>query len=259
MTRIITLTTDFGEGSAYVAQLKGVILGIAPQAAIVDLSHRIPPQDIRAGALFLGDALPSFPEGANHLAVIDPGVGTERAILIAKWRGGYIVGPDNGLFSLLFELAPPESLFHLRLPSERKVAPTFHGRDLMAPALAHLCMGDAPEAWGDAAVGWVKLALPQPTQISDGWRGEVIAIDPFGNLITNLSASLMLEPRSQFLVRCHERVISGLKRTYGEAMPGEMLALVDSQNRIEVAVACGNAATELDAQIGDEVLLLRRN
>src|SRR5436305_6475893 len=164
---IITLTTDFGEDSPYVAAMKGVILGINPAVRLVDLSHQIPPQDVRHAAFFLASAIPCFPLGVIHVVVVDPGVGTDRALLYVDVAGHRLLLPDNGCWTLLARQAerPPSVL---RLAESRfwrqVVSATFHGRDILAPVAGHLSLGVEPPSLGPVATSWVELAFPEPVQ-----------------------------------------------------------------------------------------------
>jgi S-adenosylmethionine hydrolase len=250
MSRIITLTTDFGEGSSYVAQMKGEMLAVAPQATLIDLSHKIAPQNVREGAIFLAEVLPRFPASALHLAVVDPGVGTQRKILVATWRKGAVIGPDNGLFSILFQKQPPDQIYHLNHSAFGEPTPTFHGRDLMAPAIAKIAQGSNPLDLGVLTTNFVTIELPIAVQTVHGWRGEVISIDSFGNLITNIPGDRL---KATSLVQFAGAQIEGLKRTYGDAEPGQLIALIDSQNRLEIAQVNGNAAKKTGLQVGDVV------
>ena len=187
---IITLTTDFGEDSPYVAALKGVLLGLNPAARLVDLSHQIPPQDVRHAAYFLANALPYFPPGALHVVVVDPGVGSERALLYVELGGQKILAPDNGCWTLL-PGAEGAAVGYIRLVQERPLAPdisaTFHGRDILAPVAGHLSLGTIPEELGPPLEDWVRLEVPVPRSGLNRIAGEVVFIDHFGNLITPIS------------------------------------------------------------------------
>lgn len=248
---IITLTTDFGSEDVYVGVMKGVILGIFPQARIVDLTHQVPPQDVSAAAWALKDAVPFFPPGTVHLAVVDPGVGSERrgiAVYSGKW---FFVGPDNGLFSAFY---PAESIVKLSRPDLflPQVSPTFHGRDVFAPVAARLAGGIRPPELGDEISDPVTIGLAEPMQDGDVIRGEVVRIDRFGNLITNIPAS-MIPPGGKVTIQVCEREIEGLSLCYGTADPDKLAALVGSSGRIEVSLPNASAASALDASIGDSV------
>src|SRR5262249_40166495 len=174
---IITMTTDFGEDSPYVAAVKGVLLGLNPAARLVDLSHQIPPQDIRHAAYFLAASLPYFPPGMVHLVVVDPGVGSERAVLCVELAGSFLVVPDNGCWTSLEKAVPrPPRVFRLTESRywRQPVSSTFHGRDILAPVAAHLSLGIAPQSLGQETSEWVRLEMPVPVRTGSRIVGEVI-------------------------------------------------------------------------------------
>jgi S-adenosylmethionine hydrolase len=194
---VITLTTDFGSGDHEAGVLKGVIWKIAPTVHIADLSHDIPPHDIQEAALLLWRAVPFFPDGTIHVAVIDPGVGTSRRGIVAQLGSQYFVGPDNGLFSFLLtraeENTQPAWFVELDRPEYwlTEVSNVFHGRDVFAPVAAYLANGISITSVGTSINDPVRLEIPRPTLIPGGWLGQVIHIDHFGNLSTNLNASYL--------------------------------------------------------------------
>lgn len=255
---LITLLTDFGTRDAYVASMKGVILGLNPQTALVDLTHEIPPQDVRAGALNLAAAAPYFPPGTIHLAVVDPGVGTSRRALAARCRGQLWVGPDNGLFSLIFNQASP---FIVSLENPRyfrpEVSATFHGRDIFAPVAAHLSLGLDLSRFGPEHPDPVSLNFPEPRFTPEAVAGEIIYVDRFGNLISNIPAPALLAWLADRTLSLAVGPISlrGLARTYSDAAPGEFLALVGSLGFLEIACTGASAARRLNAGLGLPVLL----
>lgn len=243
---IITLTTDFGEESPYVAAMKGVILGINPQARIVDLSHQIPPQDVLHAAFFLAEAVPFFPPDVIHIVVVDPGVGTERHLLYVEVGSHRLLGPDNGIWTLLAGEGVVRRVIQL---TERRywrptVSATFHGRDVLAPVAAHLSLGLQPELLGSPAAQWVSLNPPAPVRESNHVTGQVVFVDRFGNLISNIPASA-LPPGGPLQVTVAETAVGRWVRAYGEAQPGELIALVSSSNLVEIAMVQGNAARHL--------------
>ncbi|HEY2412975.1 MAG TPA: SAM-dependent chlorinase/fluorinase [Pirellulaceae bacterium] len=255
MRSIITLTTDFGVSSPYVAQMKGVILSICRDADLVDISHAIAPQNIREGAIVLADVTPQFPAGSIHVAVIDPGVGTARRIVYAEIGDQRYIAPDNGLLSLLAARQPPREAFVVEntdfwLPNHSQ---TFHGRDIMAPVAAHLSSGLQPRRLGKLAGPLLSLDWPEPAISSHGIAGEILYIDSFGNLVTNISRDNVArigEP-SSLVVDCSGQRIRGIVSTYGAALAGEIIALFDSQGRLEVAKVGGSAAQELHIAVGE--------
>ena len=197
MPTVITLSTDFGTGSPYVAAMKGVILSINPQAVIVDVTHAIPAQDVRQGALVLEEAARWFPPETIHVAVIDPGVGTERKIVYARFGDQQFVAPDNGLLSRLALLAPPSTIVTVTEPEHwlLPVSATFHGRDIMAPVAARLSLGLDPARLGPAQTSIEQLDWTEARVAANKIEGTVQSIDSFGNLITDISADALAARR----------------------------------------------------------------
>jgi S-adenosylmethionine hydrolase len=251
---LITLTTDFGEGSAYVAAMKGVILSINAEARIVDVTHSIPPQDIRRGAIVLDEVTRLFPLGTLHVAVVDPGVGTAREIVYAEIGRQRYIGPDNGLFSRLAMRQAPDEIRAItdvrwfRQPASH----TFHGRDIMAPAAAHLSLGVAPEELGPPRTALVMLAWPKPEKAANCIKGEVSAVDSFGNLITNITREMLsgMPSGARVAVRCAAHETLAFCKTYGDQPPTSLIALVGSTDCLELAIVAGSAATVLAAGVG---------
>ena len=258
---IITLLTDFGLKDGNVGVMKGVILGISPRARLIDLSHLVGPQDVRQAAWILGRAAPYLPDGTIHLAVVDPGVGTERRPLAARLGPHLFVGPDNGLMTRLLQraerLRQPTAFVHLDrrerwLP---EVSDVFHGRDIFAPVAAHLANGVSLEQIGTPVADPVRLLLPRPEMIPQGLLGVVEHIDHFGNVRTNITRQdLGAEPSA--VVRIAGATIDGLVRTFGERPAGELIALFGSYGDLILAVVNGDAAARLGARVGDEVEVL---
>jgi|SRR5271157_1366016 len=260
---IITLTTDFGLHDGFTGVLKGVILGICPQVQIVDISHTISPQNVLEGALVLQRAAPFFPPGTIHVAVVDPGVGTGRRPMAARVGGHFFVGPDNGLCTPLIQAAEqgggPLDFVHLTNPGVwlPQVSFTFHGRDIFAPVAAHLARGVPLADLGPAISDPIRLSLPTPEKTQTGWRAHVVSVDVFGNLATDLPANAV-PGKEQVVFQVCGREVRGLVASYGHRPSGELVALVDSENYIEIAKVNGSAAQDLGAQAGDlvEVSLL---
>jgi S-adenosyl-L-methionine hydrolase (adenosine-forming) len=257
--RVITLLTDFGLEDGYVAAMKGVIAGIAPEARVVDVTHLVPPQDVAFARFRLLTVAPFFPPGTIHLAVVDPGVGTaRRAVAIRCRSGSCLVGPDNGLLSGALEADPPLALVQLTEPRFWRTAtpsPAFHGRDVFAPVAAHLARGVTLEALGPAVPpdGLLTLDFRPPTPVAGGVEGAVQATDRFGNLVSNVPAGLLPEGAS-WRASIRGRTLPG-HRTYADVPPGEPLALVGSHGFVEVAVHRGDARSVLGASLGDRVAI----
>jgi S-adenosyl-L-methionine hydrolase (adenosine-forming) len=257
MPTIITLTTDSGRDSAYAAAMKGVILSINPAAVIVDISHGIGPQNIIEGAFVLGEASRWFPPGSIHVAVVDPGVGTDRRIVYAWVGGQQYVLPDNGLVSYVCREQAPEAVFEvtnrsLFLP---EVWNTFHGRDIMAPVAARLSLGLPPRELGPAINDLNLFEWPRPERRDATVIGRILFADSFGNLITSIRREDLpsdIDPAS-FAVEAAQHLLAGIVRTYGESAPGTLIALFSSSGLLELAIVQGNAAAQLKVAIGEEV------
>ncbi len=250
-SRIITLLTDFGLGDSYVAEMKGVLLSLAPGATLVDVTHLVPPQETVQGALILASAFSRFPSGTVHLAVVDPGVGTERRAVAAEAGGYLFVGPDNGLLSLALERAGKARVIHLTesrfwLP---EVSATFHGRDIFAPVAAHLARGVPLEEMGTPISSLTALPFPKPSPLDDGGvRGQVVAVDHFGNLVTNIREEDLFPSSGRDgpqEIEVGDRRLQGVHRTYGDVGEREPLALIGSSGYLVLAVMGGSAAEEL--------------
>jgi S-adenosylmethionine hydrolase len=249
---LVTLTTDFGTASPYVAAMKGVLLAVNPAVRLVDLSHDIPPQNVRHAAFFLASALPYFPADTLHVVVVDPGVGSERVILYVETAGQRLLVPDNGCWTLLEE---PRRVLRVAEPRfwRSTVSSTFHGRDIFAPVAAHLARGVNPEQLGPAVSEWVRLEMRPPVPGMNSLTGEIVFIDHFGNLITNIPAARLQTPNVLTVGRHTFRRRFRWVRTYAEAEPGTLVALASSTDLLEVAVVQGNAAHRLQATIGTPV------
>ena len=256
--KCISLLTDFGLQDAFVGVMKGVIFGIAPDVRIVDLSHQIAPQNILQGAIILADSYRYFPSGSIHLAVVDPGVGTKRAGLAAQIGAHTFVAPDNGLLTCVLDQAEQsgDSIRAVRLENRHYWLPqtsrTFHGRDIFAPVAAHLAKGVSLDSFGSSLEQPVRIDIPRAARSPDGWRAEILMIDAFGNLITNLKAEQLA---GMFIheVRVGGAVIRQLANTFGEAEPGALIALIDSSQRLSIGLVNGSAAEKLGAKVGDQV------
>ena len=256
----MTLTTDFGAEGPYVAAIKGVVLGLAPGTQLVDVSHAISPQNIAEGSFVLAGIVDFFPIGTVHLAVIDPGVGTDRRLIAVEVGGHRFVVPDNGLIGGVLRGRDPSGIWEIRNSALRRphVSPTFHGRDILAPAAAHLLRGGNPGELGPELTDLVLPSSLEPTEDEEGIVGEVVFLDSFGNLITNIPADRLgsVVP-SGWTVEILGRTIDGLIRTYAERPPGSLVSLIGSSDRVEVAVVNGDAARRLEAGRGTPVVLRR--
>jgi hypothetical protein len=250
---VITLTTDFGAGSPYEAALKGVIVALNPRARLIDLSHAIPAQDVWHGAFFLASAIPYFPADAIHVVVVDPGVGTERRLLCCDLGRHRLVAPDNGILSLLAQEHPVDQAVQLTNPRYwlPVVSPTFHGRDILAPVAAHLSLGVDPLDLGPPVDDLVQLPVPQPQVNEKAMEGEVIFVDSFGNMVSNIPARGLATKLPQVFV--NGQIPARWVRTYREAKRGELVALASSTNLLEIAVVMGSAAEQLGRGRGTSI------
>jgi len=247
---IVTLTTDFQSVDYYVAAIKGVLLSAYRDVCIVDVTHEIPRHDVVAGSIVLERALASFPPGTYHLVVVDPGVGSDRRIIIAEIAGQTVVCPDNGLITWAVRRLEGSQIHELIWRPAQSSA-TFEGRDLMAPALTMLMQGrpisEIGRAISDAGLLDLNLA-------SDRRRGQIIHIDTYGNATTNLPAAL-LASRHDATVSVRGQSVGQIRHTYGDVGIGEPLALIGSSGLLEIAVREGDAAAEMNLKVGDAVAL----
>jgi hypothetical protein len=257
MAQVVTLTTDFGRESVYVAQMKAVLLGINPRLTIVDVTHEIPPQDIQAGAWILRQIVPRFPPGSFHLAVVDPGVGTNRPCLCANLDGRYLIAPDNGLMTYVAEVLPIRAMVRLENPVYRlpKVSATFHGRDIMAPAAAWLSLGVTLDQLGPPHHTWVTLPEGSTPILAERQiHGRIVSVDRFGNLITNIEPT-QLPAGVDMTITVGGITIHGMIKTYGERQSGEVVALINSLGYLEIAVVNGSASQMTGLNVGAPVLI----
>lgn len=259
---VITLMTDFGIKDGNVGVMKGVIWGICPTAQISDLSHLIPAQNIREAAYILARSVPYFPKGSIHVVVVDPGVGTQRRPMVAQIGDWFYVGPDNGTITGLLERAEQEGwqtkFVELREKNYwlQTISYVFHGRDIFSPVAAHLANGIPLADLGTPFDNPVRLELPKPSQTESGWRGEVIHIDHFGNISTNIRAEHLGEAmklKENFILRVNEHTIQGMVNTFGERPVGELIALIGSTGNLGIAVVNGSAVERLGSKVGDPV------
>ncbi|MCP4193202.1 MAG: SAM-dependent chlorinase/fluorinase [Planctomycetaceae bacterium] len=254
---LITLLTDFGEGSQYVAQMKGVILGIHSEARIVDVSHSVPPQAIQVAGRRLDSIVDAFSADTCHIVVVDPGVGTERHVLLARMREQFFIGPDNGVFTAIMERCSPDWVRVVDQPRfwRPPISSTFHGRDIMAPVAAHLGEGISPEKLASEVDEWVREPSSQPRVFANRLEATIVEVDSFGNLITNVGQDQLPANSGGISVSLHDR--SGIDRvqTYADREPGCLVALIGSGGDLEIAIVNGNAAKLLSANLGDSVVI----
>lgn len=262
MSRIITLTTDFGQQDHYVSVLKAVMLGIAPDARFVDISHEIPAQDIMAGAWVIRNSAFLFPPETVHLVVIDPGVGTSRQPICLKIKDQYFVGPDNGIFSLFYDEFEC-SAFKLNNKKfwRKEISKTFHGRDIFAPVAAHISNGVKPKELGSPIEELVTYHWAVPIADKDGLQGWVVHIDRFGNLITNISEQLIKEHIGRRKVKIYvgNTMIKKLVGTFGDVEDGDPAAFIGSSNMLEIGINKGNASQLLSVDKGAQISLVLQN
>ncbi|MGE3541051.1 MAG: S-adenosyl-l-methionine hydroxide adenosyltransferase family protein [Candidatus Tectimicrobiota bacterium] len=258
---MIVLFTDFGTRDAYVAQLKGVILGIHPTAQLLDLTHEVRVFDVREAAYLLDAAVRYFPAGTICLGVVDPGVGTaRRPLLLCTQEGKTYVGPDNGLFTRVLAREGLQAVYTLTqtayfLP---QVSTTFHGRDIFAPVAAHLARGVAPTAFGPAIDDMVCLPAPAPQRAAHELLGEVLHIDHFGNVITNIPAAWFPGLAPGHRVACTLEACTHILpyvTTYGGVPQDQLVCLLNSSAEFEIALPCASAAQRLGVQVGTAVRL----
>jgi S-adenosyl-L-methionine hydrolase (adenosine-forming) len=254
---MLTLITDFGYADGYLGAVKGVVLGICPDAVLVDIAHDIPPQAVRQAAYALATAAPYFPPGTVHLIVVDPGVGSQRRPIAVQTERALYVAPDNGVLSLTLGQDSPRLAVHLNRSAYHlsPVSATFHGRDIFAPVAAHLAAGIALSRVGEPLAPSDLTFLPasQPVRSPDGsWLAEIVHIDHFGNLITNLPWAESKKHPTGLSIRVGGALVP-IARTYADVEPGEMVAYVGSSGRIEIGVREGDAARKLGVNVGAPV------
>jgi len=271
---IITLTTDFGLADGYVAAMKGVVLGINPEAKLVDICHSVKPQNVSQAAFVLSTVYEFFPQHTIHLVVVDPGVGTERRAIILRTPKADFVAPDNGVLSYVIQ---PSSAKHADVSQQSELGPgleavaitksqywrspvsaTFHGRDIFAPVAAHLSLGLPLADFGESITSLMVLPLPHPHQAPDGTLvGHIRHIDNFGNLITNIKDSDLPQKAQAITIGVSNQIIYGLSRTYGTGK--ELLALIGSSGYLEISLKEGDASNFLKAEVGAEVEIKKIN
>lgn len=261
MKKIITLLTDFGLKDPYVGAMKGVILSICPNANIIDISHEVRKFDIRQGAYILASTAPLFPKGTIHIGVVDPGVGTTRKPIIIETKKSFYIGPDNGLLTLAALKEGIKKVVHI---ANRKymlphVSYTFHGRDIFAPAAAHLANGVPIEEFGPILKKYETLSFSKPKIHKNRIEGEIIYIDDFGNVVTNIYRDILekidINERKIIKIQFNDRTEKILKicEAYNEVKEGDFLAIIGSGDFLEISINQGNAAKKLNIKEGTKI------
>lgn len=262
--KTITLLTDFGLKDGNVGVMKGVILGIAPEVQLVDISHQISPQNIAEAALILYRSAPYFPGGTVHVIVVDPGVGTVRRPIAGRIGDQFYVAPDNGVLTMVLERAENLGLlielYHLDKTGYwlHEISDVFHGRDIFAPVGAHLANAVSLQNLGTRIHDMIRLRISQPEGIPRGLRGEIIHIDHFGNFSSNIRKEHLSDFRSVTVI-FKDTVLDGLVKTFGERKPGELVALFGSTGNLIISAVNGDAASILNAKIGDPIEVITRD
>jgi S-adenosylmethionine hydrolase len=255
---IITLTTDFGYKDPFVGIMKGVIAGINPHARVVDLSHGVPPQDVVAGALVLRNSIPYFPPDTIHVVVVDPGVGTARRPILIQSRRNYLIGPDNGVLSLAAADKSPDRLIHLSNSTyhRKPVSATFHGRDIFAPIAAYLSLGIDPAAFGETVEDYARITWPPVVKAEDGIKGEIVYIDGFGNLFTNIQVDdLNSLAKEKLRISLRGITVRRIATSYAAGKNRDYIAVINSFGALEIAVYKNSAQRRSQAKVGDEVFI----
>ena len=253
---VVSLLTDFGTADYLVGAVKRAILSVNPEAVIVDITHEIAPQDISAGAFTLLAAYQTFPAGTVHVAVVDPGVGSTRRAIIVKANEQFFVGPDNGLFTYIYDREPEHRVFHVTEEKyfRRDPSSTFHGRDIFAPVAAALSNGVKPRKFGPRISDAIRLDIPlEPEVLENGdVRGRIINVDHFGNCVTNITRDLV-KPNATLVI--NQKTIGDFRNFYGEDPSDTPFAIWGSASFLEISINGGSAATLLDAHTGTPVRL----
>ena len=255
---MITLTTDFGLKDPYAAEMKAVILGISPNAVIIDITHEVAKFNVRMGAYVLSSAAPYFPKGTIHVAVVDPGVGTQRRPILIQTKQGFFVGPDNGILVMATENQGIKCIYEITNPKFMlsKVSSTFHGRDVFAPAAAHLAGRVNPAEFGPEIHEITKPEFAKVTKRKNVLFGEVLHVDNFGNIITNVRETELARIRVKERVNVElpdQKLKLKFCRAYADAKPQQPLALIGSHSYLEIAMNQGDAAAEFNTKVGDKV------
>lgn len=258
---VITLLTDFGQESFFPAAMKGIMLGICPQVTIVDVTHHVPEHDVVAGGYALYATYRHFPQGTVHVGVVDPGVGGERRIVALEIQGHILLTPDNGLLSFVLKSTAPDRIFQVenRELMNRKISPTFHGRDVFAPVAAHLARGVPLEEVGRQISEVRRLDISSAKRTADGLEGEIISVDRFGNIVTNIRSEMLPElpeQRAKVQIRISGQTVRGICRTYADVALGQLVSYVGSNDLLEIGRNRGSARDVLGAGIGHKVRVI---
>ncbi len=258
---IITLLTDFGLKDPYVAVMRGVILSINPKCALVDITHQVNFHDIKEGAFILGQAYSNFPKGTIHLSVVDPEVGSARKPILIVTKNYFFVGPDNGLFTIALRRERVKQA--VVLTNQKfflsEISSTFHGRDIFAPVAAYLSLGVKPESFGPSSKSWHEMSFPDPATKQGKLIGEIVHVDTFGNLVSNIDQKSLLQfsKGRPFVIKIGKRTLRGLKKGYWEGRKDEPIALFGSGGLLEISVREGSAQNALKIKRGDRVVVQR--
>ncbi len=260
---VITMLTDFGTADEYVGVMKGVLLSVCPEVSVIDISHHIDPQDVTQAALLIPGYFPYFPHGTIHIIVIDPGVGSQRAILTVQFRKHFFIAPDNGVLSLLLRDQKSDTIIRVENSNYflKPLSATFHGRDIFAALAGHMACGTKLDVLGTRIQKQDIVQLSDLTcQVSDSGAlvGKIVSIDRFGNLITNidsiqLNALCESDTAKQPQIQIGSLTIYGMTKTYADADPATPLVLIGSRGYMEIALNCGNAQQQLNAHKGDPI------
>lgn len=260
-TRIVTLTTDFGNADHFVGTMRGVILGVNPAAKVVDLCNSVNSFDVLDGAMTIAQAYRYFPPDTIHMVVVDPGVGSARRPLLVTTSKHYFVAPDNGVLSLVMEQEERVSVRHITAEHYflQPLSNTFHGRDIFAPCAGWMSKGVEPEKFGDEITDYVRFSLPKPKMVAEHTlHGAVLKVDKFGNLITNLtpeSAPALFAPEAKFKIKVGEATVVEIQKAYAQGLPGEPFGVLNSMGFLEIACNRGAAARIAKAGRGTEVVV----
>lgn len=252
---IITLLTDFGQQDAFVGTMRGVILSIQPKAKIVDLTHGIPRQNLSAAAFNLKNSYKFFPKGTVHVVVVDPGVGSKRRVVGVQTNEHYFIAPDNGVLKYIYAEGTVSKVISITNEDFflKPVSQTFHGRDIFSPVAAHLAKGVPFEKFGPVINDYEQGRIPEAKRIENSLKGEIIYVDHFGNLITNIPSNELLDENVPMVSLKKDIVIEGLVDSYSQGKNDEAIALIGSSGYLEIAVNLGDASKLLGCREGDEI------